>query len=200
MSTYQHLKKSFFHTLLLFFTAIAITSCGEKEKMDSDTTSMGLDQPVNQNTKQRDERFLVQAAEFDYEQILLGKLAKQRAMSTDIRDFATMMEDAHRTFKSELGSMGIMKSITVPSSPTKSAHEAYDKLNAVSIEEFDEAYLVCVIDSHQEAIAMFESCTHAAHDPDIKALAAGRLPELRQHLGKAMELDAVFGPLSEVVK
>ena len=38
------------------------------------------------------------------------------------------------------------------------------------------------------------------HDPDIKALAAGRLPELRQHLGKAMELDAVFGPLSEVVK
>ena len=200
MFTYQHLTKSFFHTLLLFFTAIAITSCGGREKVDSDAASMGLNQPVKENTKPRDERFLIQAAEFDYEQIMIGKLARQRATSEDVRSFATMMEEAHRNTKSELGSMGIVKSIAVPSAPTKAAYDSYDKLNALSIEEFDEAYLVRVIESHNDAIAMFENCTNASHDPDVKAIASKRLPELRNHLSKAMELDAVFSPLSEVVK
>ena len=200
MFTYQHLTKSFFHTLLLFVAAIAITSCGGEEKVDSDAASMGLNQPVKENTKARDERFLIQAAEFDYEQIMIGKLARQRATSEDVRGFATMMEEAHRNTKSELGSMGIIKSIAVPSAPTKSAHDSYDKLNAVSIEEFDEAYLARVIESHNDAIAMFQVCTNASHDPDVKAIASKRLPELRNHLNKAMELDAVFSPLSEVVK
>jgi len=200
MFTYQQQTKSFFHTLLLFFAAIAITSCGGKEKVNSDATSMGLNQPEKENTKPRDERFLIQAAEFDYEQIMIGKLARQRATSDDVREFATMMEEAHRNTKSELGSMGIIKSIAVPCAPTKAANDSYDKLNAVSVEEFDEAYLARVIESHNDAIAMFESCTNASHDPDVKAIASKRLPELRSHLSKAMELDAVFSPLSELVK
>ena len=111
-----------------------------------------------------------------------------------------MMEEAHRNTKSELGSMGIIKSIAVPSAPTKAAHDSYDKLNVASIEEFDTAYLKRVIESHHEAIAIFESCTKSPHDADIKALAAGRLPELRNHLNKAMELDGMSGPVSELIK
>lgn len=200
MFTYQLPKKSFFHTLLLFFAAIAITACGGKDKTEYDSATMGLNQPVKENTKPRDERFLVQAAEFDYEQIMIGKLARQRATSEDVRNFATMMEESHRNSKSEIGSLGIIKSIAVPSAPTKSAHESYDKLNAVSIEEFDEAYLARVIESHNGAIALFENCSNGSHDPEVKAIAVKRLPELRNHLNKAMELDAVFSPLSEVVK
>ena len=131
---------------------------------------------------------------------MIGKLARQRATSDDVREFATMMEESHRNTKSELGSMGIMKSAAVPCAPTKAAHESYDRLNAVSIEEFDEAYLARVIESHNDAIALFEGCTNASHDPDVKAIASKRLPELRNHLSKAMELDAVFSPLSEVIK
>jgi len=38
------------------------------------------------------------------------------------------------------------------------------------------------------------------HDPDIYLWAQGRLPELRTHLTRAMELDAQMGPLSELVR
>ena len=200
MFTFQHLKKSAIHSVLLVMTVIVFAACGGKENADIGTTSLSPDQPVKEVTKPRDERFLVQAAEFDYEQILLGKLARQRATTTEVRDFATMMEEAHRNSKSELGSMGSLKSITVPSAPTKAAHDSYDQLNAVAIEEFDEAYLARVIQRHDEAIDLFEQCTKAQHDPDIKALAGKRLTDLRLHMAKAIELETMFGPLSEVVK
>lgn len=200
MLTYQHLKKFLFYTLVLFIGSMTITSCGEKQEVGNNGASMGLNEPAIEATKERDERFLVRAAEFDYEQILLGKLARQRATSTDVKDFAGMMEEAHRNAKSEIGSMGIIKSIAVPSAPTKSAHDAYDRLNAVSIEEFDLAYLANVVDSHEAAISFFEECTKANHDPDVKALAAGRLTDLRLHMAKAIEIEARLSPLSEVVR
>ena len=64
----------------------------------------------------------------------------------------------------------------------------------------DGDYLARVIESHNGAIALFENCSNGSHDPEVKAIAVKRLPELRNHLNKAMELDAVFSPLSEVVK
>jgi putative membrane protein len=200
MFTYQHLKKILSYTLVMLFATMAVTGCGDKPKADDNETNMGLNDPAEEVTKERDERFLVRAAEFDYEQILLGKLARQRATSADVKDFAGMMEESHRNAKSALGSLGIIKSIAVPSSPTQAAHDAYDRLNAVSIEEFDLAYLARVIESHDAAIDLFEGCTQANHDPEVKALAATRLTDLRLHMAKAIELETTLGPLSEVIR
>jgi putative membrane protein len=200
MFTCQHLTKSIFHTLILLCTVVAFTACGDKDNAVSHASALESSTPVKADTKAKDERFMVQAAEFDYEQIMIGKLARQRATSAEVRDFATMMEESHRNTKSELGSMGIIKSIAVPSAPTQAAHDAYDQLNAMTIEEFDKAYLARVIESHDQAIILFEGCAKAEHDPEIQALAAGRVTDLRLHMAKAIELEAKFSPLSELIK
>ncbi len=196
----QLLNKSVLHVFLLLTVVLGATSCSSDQQVDSKQIATDLNKPKNDIAKEQDERFLVSAAEFEYEQILLGKLANQRATSPEVKELAKMLEDAHRTSKSELGSLGIVKSIAVPSTPTATAHAVYEKVNIVSVEEFDAAYLVQVISSHNEAIGLFEKCIGSNHDPDIRNWAISKLPALRLHLNSAMDLDAQLGPLSEVIR
>jgi len=167
--------------------------------VDSKQIATDLNKPNHDITREQDEQFLVSAAEFEYEQILLGKLAYQRATSPEVRELAKILEGAHRTSRSELGSLGMLKSIAVPSTPTQAAHAIYDKINVVSVDEFDGAYLTQVITRHNEVISLFEQYTGGNNDPDIRNWAITKLPALRLHLDNAMDLDAKLGPLSEVI-
>ncbi len=196
----QQLKKSALYLVLILTAVLGTIGCRDDQQVDSKQIAIDLNKPKDDIAKEQDERFLVSAAEFDYEQILLGKLANQRATSTDLKEFAKMMEDVHRTSKSELGSMGILKSIAVPSTPTKAAHAVYDKVNAVSVDEFDATYLTQVIARHNEAIGLFEQCIRGNHDPEIRNWAITKLTFLRLHLAKAMDLDAQSGPVSELIR
>lgn len=200
MLTAKFVKKSMLYFSLLITVVLATMGCGRDQQVDSKEIAMDLNKPKNDIAKERDERFLVRTAEFDYEQIMLGKLAYQRATSAEVKELAKMLEDAHRASKSELSSMAIMKSIAVPSSPTKASHMAYDKLNEASVEDFDAAYLTRVVASHNDAIMLFEECIRGNDDPDIRTWAIGKLPVLRMHLMKVMEVDAQFGPLSELIR
>ena len=200
MLTSKFLKKTMLYFSIIVFPMLAMVGCKGDEQVDSKEIAMDLNKPKNDLAKEQDERFLVRVVEIDFEQILTGKLAYQRATSADVKEFAKSVEEAHRTSKSELGSMAIMKSIAVPTTATKAVHEAYDKINTSSVEDFDAAYLSNVIANHNEAIRLFEDCIKGNNDQDIRTWAIGKLPDLRKHLTKAMELDAQFGPLSEVVR
>ena len=99
----QHLNKSVLYVIFALTAVIGTTSCSSDQQVDSKQIAMDLNKPKNDIAKEQDERFLVSAAEFEYEQILLGKLAYQRATSPDVKELGKMLEDAHRTSKSELG-------------------------------------------------------------------------------------------------
>lgn len=200
MLIFQLLNKSVLHVFLLLTAVFGATSCRSDQQVDSKQIAMDLNKPKNDIAKEQDERFLISVAEFEYEQILLGKLAYQRATSPEVKELAKMLEDAHRTSKSELGSLGIVKSIAVPSAPTTAAHAVYEKVNIVSVGEFDAAYLAQVISSYNEAIGLFEKCIGGNHDPDIRNWASSKIPDLRSHLAKVMDLDAQLGPLSELIR
>ena len=200
MLTTWNFKRPMLYFSFLLTTMFAMIGCGGDQQIDSKAVATDLNKPKNDLAKEQDERFLVGAVEFDYEQIMIGKLAQQRASSTEVKDLAKMLEETHRNSRSELGSMGILKSIAVPSVPTKAAHQAYDKLNEVSIEDFDAAYLNRVVASHNDAIMLFEECIKSNNDADIRTWAIGKLPDLRMHLTKVIELDAQYGPLSELIR
>lgn len=200
MLTIPSLIKSVVYFALCVVAISGTMGCGDSRDADQKDMGLALNKPIDDLTKKSDERFLVGVAEFNYKQILLGKLASQRATSDAVRELAKMLEDDHRNAKMTLGSMSIIKSIPVPGAPTIAAHEAYDKVNEVPVESFDATYLSTVIASHNDVIALFDTYMGSNHDPDIYAWALGRLPELRTHLTRAMELDAQLGPLSELVR
>ena len=125
----QHLKKSALYLILVITSVLGTIGCRDDQQVDSKQIAMDLNKPKDDLAKEQDERFLVSAAEFDYEQILLGKLANQRATSPDIKELAKLLEETHRTSKSELGSLGILKSIAVHSTPGIYVHRIFQGLS-----------------------------------------------------------------------
>jgi predicted outer membrane protein len=132
MLTCQAFKKSSLLSAFLLMSLFSITSCGGKHEVDSKEVATTLNEPKSDVTKERDEKFLVRAAEINFEEIMLGKLAQQRTASDDIKAMAKVFEETHRTANSELRAMAMTKKIAVPTAATKSVMEEYDQLNAIS--------------------------------------------------------------------
>lgn len=199
MSTCQHLFKPIVYSFTFLVASFSLVGCGNNSPAASQEVSPAQVQPANVTTE-NDKQFLVRAVEMKFEQILLGKLAQTRSSSDEVKELAKMLENANRETKSSLASLGIIKSIAVPSVPTKSAHDAYDLLNQSTIEEFDFSYVRFAIQGYNDAIAHFENATNGNLDPDIKSRALGMLPDMRNHLLKAKELDARMNPVSELIR
>jgi putative membrane protein len=200
MLTCQSFKKSFLLPVLLLVAIISFTSCGGHREVDSKVVANTLNEPKSDATKERDEKFLVRAAEINFEEIMLGKLAQQRTASDDLKAMAKMFEETHRTANSALRVMAMSKSIAVPTAATKKVMDDYDQLNLMSTKEFDREYCSLAVKNHQEAISFFENYTGGNCDEDIKIWALGVLPDIRIHLQKALEMEMqMTSPVSELL-
>ena len=174
-----------------FMAVILLTasSCGSDQKPE-DTKEVAEDQneaKFNTAKKEKDAQFLVNAAETNLEEIMLGQLAQQKGTMKDVKELGKMMEDAHKKSLDGLIGLAGKKSMTLPTSATDNAQEAYKNLSNQSGTEFDKAYCKMMVNGHKDAIAAFEKkSTEESGDADIKEWTTATLPVLRTHLDHAM--------------
>lgn len=199
MLTYQHFLKSVLCCSVVLMATFGFTSCGNKSEVSVSQASVAQVKPADL-TVENDKRFLNEAVEMKYQQVMLGKLAQQRSSNEEIKGLAKLVEETNRSEKSALASLAIMKSISVPGAPPASAQAAYDTLNKSTVEDFDFAYVRFVIEGYTQAISHFENAATASIDKDIQAKASSMLPDMRSHLFKAKELDTQVNPVSELVR
>ena len=136
--------------------------------------------------KENDSQFLVDAAEINLEEILLGQLAAQKGSMDNVRELGMMMEKVHNKSMADLTVLASKKMITIPTSVSDDAKKTYDKLVKQSAEEFDEAYSTMMVKKHKEAIELFEKAATEASDAEIRLWASSGLPELKNHLDHAV--------------
>lgn len=194
--TSQSLFKSITLSSVLVFSVFTLSSCGKRE-MDTKQVAQELNEPKSDATKERDEKFMVRAAEINFTEIMLAKLTQQRSVDEELKGLAKMMEDFHRQANVDLRSLAMQKSIAVPTAATNKVLEDYNQLNLKSPEEFDDAYFSMVIHDHENAIRHFESFTNGPCDEAIQAWAMKLLPDMRIHLQKAKDLQlGISNPVS----
>lgn len=145
------------------------------------------DNNFNNNREGDDSEFLVKAAEMNLEEIQLAKLAQQKGTAAHVKELGKMMEDAHTKSLNELKGLAQSKNISIPSSETNDAKDAYKDLNDESGNDFDEAYIDKMVTKHEDAIDSFEDAAEDSDDQEIKRWAANSLPDLRKHLDRAKE-------------
>src|SRR5690606_38864196 len=66
--------------------------------------------------------------------------------------------------------------------------ESKSKLEALSGQEFDRAYIEAMVKDHEKAVAMFEKQSRTSKDAELKTFAEKTLPVLKQHLDHARTL------------
>ena len=186
-------KFNYFNQSLLQVTIVTaillIVSCTNNQKPE-DTKVVAEehnDAKFDDKKQEKDAQFLVNAAEINLEEIQLGKLAQQIGRTTHVKDLGKMMEVAHTKSLNDLTALAKSKMITVPTSPTDKAQDAYKKLNEKSGKDFDKAYADMMVSTHKDAIDVFEKASTNSDNADIKNWATVSLPDLRLHLDKAID-------------
>jgi putative membrane protein len=138
------------------------------------------------------QKFFEEAASANKLEVEVGRLAAQRASNPQLKSFGQQMVTDHTKASLELQTLATRKGITLPNTMSDAHQKKLDKLREEKAgKDFDQEFRDVMIDSHQEAVSLFEDTAKDAQDPDVKSFAAKMLPTLQHHEQQAKALPKV---------
>jgi putative membrane protein len=122
----------------------------------------------------QDKMFLRKAAEGGIAEVKLGQLAVQKGSSDDVKAFGQKMVDDHTKINLEMARVADSIGVMLPKSMNKEDQAEYDKLNALSGNDFDVEYLSFMVKDHHKDLHEFRieaasPADPALHDAVVKA-------------------------------
>ncbi|MEG3842186.1 DUF4142 domain-containing protein, partial [Microcoleus sp. herbarium14] len=130
----------------------------------------------------RDSNFVMQAAQTGMLEVQLGRMAVQRGSSAGVKQYGQQMVEEHTQKNQELMQLAMQKGVEVPTEMSSQNKALIDRLSGLSGTSFDTAYKQAMLDSHKQAIALFQAQSQQGQDPELKAWATKTLPNLQAHL------------------
>ena len=130
----------------------------------------------------RDRTFLMQAGQLSMMEVELGRLAVQRGSSPGVKQYGQEMVEEHTRANQELMQLVMQKQVELPTEMSTQNTAMIDRLSGLSGRSFDAAYKQAMIDSHNQAIALFQAQSQQGQDPQLKAWATQKSPNLQAHL------------------
>jgi putative membrane protein len=122
-------------------------------------------------------------------EIRMAKLARQKAESPKVKDFAQRMIKDHTMADQKVMKLAKQEGVKVGQYPLTAMQQGQiDKLMASSGEEFDRLYMETNRTGHHKAIEMLESAKNKATDPKVKNLVTQLLPTVEHHEQLAQEI------------
>ncbi len=153
-----------------------------------------LAQAVAPDTLRPEERaFLERAGQLSGEQLQLARLAIAQANSSDLRTFAQQLAVDQQQLATSIASLQRRKGANETAArPEDIVPDSYRELARSTGHGFDQAFVRMLAESHRTFVRLFEEATEDAKDLEVRALAGGALPTLRQHGNRITELTKEF--------
>ncbi|WP_019140184.1 DUF4142 domain-containing protein [Noviherbaspirillum massiliense] len=121
-------------------------------------------------------------------EILLSKLALQKATDAEVRQFAQRMIDDHTAANNQIMQLAQQKGIALPNEPSAENALAYVRLSQLSGAAFDRAYMSRNIDVHAQDVGLLRTASVSEQDAQIRAFATAQLPVIQAHLTTAQQI------------
>jgi len=144
--------------------------------------SPGGGQTSPNSLSSRDRTFVMQAGQLSMMEVELGRLAVKRGSSAGVKQYGQEMVEDHTRANQELMQLAMQKKVELPTEMSTQNTALIDRLSGLSGKSFDTAYKQAMIDSHNQAIALFQAQSQQGQDPELKAWATQKLPNLQAHL------------------
>lgn len=135
-----------------------------------------------------DKHFIRKAAEGGLAEVELGKLATQKASSEEVKKFGQRMVDDHSKADDQLKQLAQQKGVDLPTQPGAKDQATKNRLEKLSGEQFDQAYMKDMVKDHTKDVTEFKKESTSAKDPDVKNFASQILPTLQDHLKEAKSI------------
>jgi putative membrane protein len=140
-----------------------------------------------------DRAFAREAAIGGMAEVDLGNLAKEKASSQDVKTFADRMVTDHSKANDELKQWAGQNNVTLPTELDARHKATHARLEKLSGEAFDKAYMRDMLTDHRGDVAKFKTESKSAKNTDLKDWAGKTLPTLEDHLKQAQETASKVG-------
>jgi putative membrane protein len=150
-------------------------------------TPQGADKTAKTTTAAADQTFVKNVAMDGMAEVELAKLASEKASSDPVKQFAQRMVTDHQKANDELKSIAQNKNITLPTELGPKHKTLRAKLEKLSGEAFDRAYMNEMVTDHRKAVSTFRTESTSGKHPEVKQWAAKTLPTLEEHLKQAQD-------------
>jgi len=140
-----------------------------------------------------DQHFVDKAAEGGLAEVELGNLALQKASSDDVKKFAQRMVDDHTKANDQLKSLASSEGFSVPDHLSAKDTMTKEKLEKLSGDQFDKAYMKDMVQDHTQDVAEFRQESEKAANSGVKNFASQTLPTLESHLHEAKTIAPKVG-------
>ncbi|MGA9510203.1 MAG: DUF4142 domain-containing protein [Candidatus Sulfotelmatobacter sp.] len=171
-----------------FVAVLAIcgaTAQQSSDSMNSTPANGASTQKASAGTATADAKFMKEAAEGGMAEVALGRLAAEKASSSDVKKFGQRMVDDHSKANDELKQLASQKNVDLPQDLNAKDKATKARLEKLSGEQFDQAYMRDMVKDHKKDVSDFRRESRSAKDPDVKNFAAQTLPTLEDHLKQA---------------
>ena len=139
------------------------------------STGAGDDQSM------KDKMFLRKAAAGGLAEVQLGQLAADKASGADVKAFGQKMVTDHTALNNDMKPIAESMGVMLPKKVKKDDQAEYDKLSAMSGDDFDKEYLTYMVKDHHTDLREFREEDTTVQDPTLKAAVDKGYKVIREH-------------------
>ena len=167
----------------------------QQPSASSPPPSGGMEQQQQQQTQQMaaagpdtDKVFVKKALEGSMAEVEMGKLALQKSSDDQVKQFAQRMVDDHGKMLDQLKPVAEQLGVKVPDGPSKGQKKKMDKLQALSGDAFDQAYIKDMVKDHKSDASEFKQEAQSTQNPQLKQLAMQSDQIIESHLQQIQQI------------
>jgi putative membrane protein len=140
-----------------------------------------------------DAAFFKHAAEGGIAEVEAGTLAQSKGNSQAVKDFGSMMVTDHSAANDKLKGIAAQENISLPTTSSVKQMATKAKLELLSGDTFDKAYIKDQVVAHERTVTLFRKEIASGSDSQAKDFATATLPTIRAHLKKIRSIAAAAG-------
>jgi putative membrane protein len=145
----------------------------------------------------KDRKYFQDIAQANMAEVETGKLAQSKASSEEVKKYASHMVEDHGKMLEEQQTLAQAKGVQLPKQPKKEHQSALKKLEGMSGQEFDRAYMEQMVKDHEKTLKLVRETSKNAKDPELKQVAEKAAPDVEKHLAMAKQIAGDKGKSSK---
>jgi len=138
-------------------------------------------------------RFITEAAQGGRAEVDLGRLASQRGLNREVKQYGQRMVLDHTQANNELKELTNQKGINLPPGIGQENSTVKVRLSKLYGAAFDEAYMNQMVADHNQDVSLFERQSQRGDDRDLRDWVAKTLPNIQEHLRLANSITGHLG-------
>lgn len=129
-----------------------------------------------------DKKFVEAALKGGMSEVDLGQMAAKSGKSDDVKQFGQMMVDDHTKLGEKMKTVAGDVGVTPPSVQSAGGLATKAKLEVLTGDAFDKAYISAMVKDHEEDLAAFKKEAMSGTSPEVKSAAKQGATVVQHHL------------------